>query len=158
MKFIFITLLLVSITTICLAGEFTMSTDTSNVSFGEMAIGDWKELGGGTYHNQLTCKSTNGKTWYVKIYVLAPLTSGTKTINNSYFKYMPGWTNGTGSVQNQYSFIAFSGISSLVYVSGPDDNSGSDVYLQFKYGLSIPANQVAGIYNTTVRYVMTETL
>lgn len=147
-----------SITTICLAGDFTMSTDTSNIPFGKMDIGEWKEKGGGSYHNQLTCKSTKSKTWYIKIYVLAPLTSGTKTIDNSNFKYMPGWTNGTGNVQNQYSYNAFTAIPALVYISGPDDNSGNEIYIQFKYGLSIPANQIAGIYNTTVQYVMTETL
>lgn len=157
-KSIFIALLLMSITTTCLAGKLTISTDTSNISFGAMDIGEQKELGGYGYHNQLTCKSTNGRTWYVKIHVLAPLTSqGIKTISNSYFRYMLAWTDGTGSPQNT-SYNAFTTIPTLVYVSGPNDNDGNSVNMQFKYDLSIPANQVAGVYNTIVRYTMTEVL
>lgn len=157
-KSILIMLSLIFITTISLASSFKMSTSTSDISFGEMDIGEWKQLGEGSYYTQITCKSTNGKTWYLKTYVLTPLTSGARTIDNSYFKYMPGWTDGTGTIQNQYTFNAFTTTPTLVYLSGGGDNNGNDIHIQFQYGLSIPAHQVAGPYNTTVRYLMTETL
>ncbi len=158
MKSIFVVLLLMSITTICLARDFTMKTDTSNIPFGEMDMGEWKELGGGSYHNQLTCKSTNGRTWYIKIHVLAPLTSqGIRTIDNSHFRYIPVWTDGAGNLQNN-SYNAFTSTPALVYVSGPNDNGGNNINIQLKYDLSVPTNQVAGVYNTIVRYIMTETL
>lgn len=158
-KSIFIALLLISIATTCLAGKLTISTDTSSISFGAMDIGGQKELGSSGYHNQLTCKSTNSKTWYIKIHVLAPFTSqGIRTIDNNYFRYMPVWTDGTGSLQNILSYSAFTTMPTLVYVSGPNDNDGNNINIQFKYDISVPANQVAGAYNTTVRYIMTETL
>lgn len=134
-----------------------ISTDHRQLFFGLMQLDEEKELAQlGTYHNQITCSSTNGNTWYLKINLLQPLTSGAETIPLEYLKWQLTWTNGKGTVVTPYRFKEFRLFPDLVYVSGPDEATGNSVNFQFKYYLKIPENQISGAYNTVIRFTLTE--
>lgn len=136
-----------------------ISTDHRSLFFGLMQLGQEKELAqSGTYHNQVTCSSTNGNTWYLKISLLHRLSSAEETIPLEYFKWQLVWTNGSGTVVNPYQFKTFSLIPDLVYISGSGESGGSLVNLQFKYSLKVPDTQLSGTYNTTIRFTLTEAL
>lgn len=134
-----------------------ISTDHRPIFFGLMQLDEEKELAQlGTYHNQLTCSSTNANTWYLKISLLQPLTSGQETIPPEYLKWQLVWTDGKGTVVTPYQFKEFSLFPDLVYISGPDEAAGNSINFQFKYYLKIPENQVSAVYNTTIRFTLTE--
>lgn len=134
-----------------------ISTDHRPIFFGPMQLDEEKELAQlGSYHNQITCSSTNANTWYLKINLLQPLTSGTQTIPLEYFKWQLTWTDGKGTVVNPYQFKEFRLFPDLVYISGQDEATGNSINFQFKYYLKIPENQVSGAYNTTIRFTLTE--
>ncbi len=136
-----------------------ISTDHRQVSFGLMELGEEKILAHqGAYHNDITCSSTNGQSWYVKISVLQPLTSGAETIPLEQFHWQARTSNGQGTLARQEEFTPFSLVPSLVYLSGPNEVTGQRVTLQFRYRLQIPERQVSGIYSTTIRFTLTELL
>lgn len=139
---------------------FSLSVDSQPLSFDVMDPGQTKELiSQGNYHNEVTCQSTNGTTWYLKIHVTSPFTSGSGTIPLENFQWMLSEVqNGTGSSQNIGVYNAFTTSPALVYISGSSDNSGNQVKARFKYQLILPANQTSGVYSTIVRYTLTETL
>lgn len=136
-----------------------ISTDHRSIFFGLMESGQEKELAEfGTYHNQITCSSTNGYAWYLKISVLGPLASGAEMIPLENFKWKLAFTDGVGTVPNLYEYKAFNVFPELVYISGPDEATGRSVRFQFKYNLSVPEIQVSGNYNTRIRFTLTEVL
>ena len=136
-----------------------LSTDQRPLVFGMMQLGDSKELTQlGTYHNEVTCLSTNGRQWYLKINVLQPLSSGIETIPFDRFQWQLAWTDGTGTIPNPYHYAPFQLMPELVYVSGSNEAEGRPVRLQFKYALTIPDEQVSGAYQTTIRFTLTEIL
>lgn len=156
---IIVTLILVLSLSFSASAAIEISTDHRSLFFGLMQLGEEKELTQlGIYHNQITCSSTNGNSWYLKISLLKPLTSGEETIPFEDFKWQLVWTNGKGTVVNPYQFKEFSLVPDLVYISGADEAGGSSINFQFKYYLKIPEVQTSGVYNTTIRFTLTEIL
>lgn len=136
-----------------------ISTDHRALFFDVMQLGEEKELAQlGGYHNQITCSSTNGSIWYLKINLLQPFTQGQEAIPLDSFKWQLAWTDGTGTVSSPYQFKPFSLIPDLVYISGANESTGSTINFQFKYYLKIPEIQVSGAYNTSIRFTLTEAL
>ncbi len=137
---------------------FELRADNNIIDFGFMNINEVKEIREkGTYHNEITCRSDTGNTWYLKIHLIEPLKSGGYYIPFDNFKWrVVSVINGSGIVYNEDVFRSFSDIPDLVYTSGPSDNSGSEINVRFDYQLSIPRNQPPGNYRTIVRYTMTE--
>ena len=137
----------------------TLSTDHRPVSFGLMRLEEEKTLAElGAYHHQITCSSTNGLSWYLKIQVLSPLSSGAETIPLEQFQWEVTSTSGRGTLTRPHQFTAFSLVPDLVSFSAPDEASGQTVTFQLRYLLKIPARQVSGIYQTTIRLTLTEVL
>ena len=135
------------------------STDKKAVSFGLMQLGEAKELARyGGYDHEVICSSANNTTWYIKISLLKPLSSAQDSIPLENFKWQLVASNGNGTIANPYQFKEFSLFPELVYISAPEENSGTSVYLQFKYHLKVPEIQTRGSYNAIVRFTMTEVL
>lgn len=159
MKRATLTLLVLAILPLASYASIEISTDHRPLTFSVMQLGEEKELAQvGAYHNQVTCSSTNGITWYLKISVLQPLTSGQDSIPLENFKWQLVWTNGTGSIASHYQFKPFSLFPDIVYMSGPNEAAGNTINFQFKYYLKIPDAQINGVYSTTIRYTLTEIL
>ena len=135
------------------------STDHRPVAFGMMRLGEEKILAqSGTSHNQITCSSTDGQAWYLKVNVLQPLSSGAETIPLEQFQWWLTSTNGHGSEAHPNAFTPFSLMPDTVYLSSPDEVSGTSVTFQLRYQLKIPEHQVSGVYSTTIRFTLTELL
>ena len=135
------------------------STDQRQLFFGVMQVGERKELAQlGTYHSQITCSSTNGRMWYLKVNVLQPLSFGGRNIPLENFQWQVSGSNGTGSIAHPHEWRPFSLMPDTVYISSPTEQAGTPVQLQFKYSLQIPDAQVAGVYQTTIRFTLTEAL
>ncbi|MBI2093654.1 MAG: hypothetical protein HYT88_02910 [Candidatus Omnitrophica bacterium] len=138
---------------------FEISTDNRSLFFGLMHLGEEKTLSQfGNYHNQVTCTSTNGRSWNLKISVLHPLTSGRDNIPLEAFQWQMVSTNGKGTIPKLYQFSPFSLVPTLVYISHTDETAGSSIQFNFKYELKIPESQAAGAYQTTIRFTLTEIL
>jgi len=149
---------------------FSVSVSLNTIDFGSVQAGSWAELktAGGSYHNEVVCKSNNGQTWYIKIKVDHALTSGSNAIPLANFKWMcayvgsknPPYAAGTGTLANAIAYISFITTDALVYTCGADEKSNfpNGIGAQFNYGLSVPDTQPAGSYTATVTYTMTETL
>ena len=136
-----------------------ISTDQRPLAFGVMRLGEAKELAQlGAYHNEITCTSTNGHSWYLKISALQPLTSGPDAIPLDNFQWQLAWTNGLGTAPAPYQMSPMSLIPSLVYVSGPNEAQGEAIRVQLKYLLTIPEAQSSGVYHTTIQLTLTEIL
>jgi hypothetical protein len=134
-----------------------LATDHRSLSFGAMQLGEEKELADfGGYQNEVTCRSTNGISWYLKINLLQPLSSGGDAIPAENLKWQLSWTNGNGTKPGGYTFKGFSLMPDLVYISGPGESSGGSIRFQFKYSLKIPEIQHSGVYNATIRFTLTE--
>lgn len=147
------------------AGEahaaLTMNLDRSQLDFRAVNPGDTVVLADqGVYHNIVTCASTNGKTWYLKAHMVRPFTCGMYTIPGENFQWMCVSTGqGNGIVYNRINIAnPFTSTPGLVYTSDSTDNNGKEVKLQFRYILTIPKNQVAGSYDSVVRWTMLEIL
>jgi len=136
-----------------------ISTDNRAVDFGQIKPSESKELAYlGGYHHEITCNSSNARTWYLKVSLISPLSQGSNTIPLENFKWQLNWTDGEGTVTNPYNFREFSLTPELTYMSGAADNQGEDVRLRFKYYLEIPPAQAMGIYTTVIRFTLTEIL
>lgn len=143
----------------CAYPAIGITTDHRSLFFGPMQLGQEKELAEfGTYHNQITCSSTNQNTWYLKIGLLSPLSSGAETIPLENFQWQLDYTNGIGTQVNPHQYKEFSLIPEPVYISGPQEATGSSITFQFRYYLKIPQVQASGTYNTTIRFTLTEVL
>ena len=138
-----------------------MSLDRDMVDFRTMENGQTAEISDqGSYHNQVTLSSTNNKTWYLKVNLIRPFTSGVNTIPNEYFEWKAvDVITGKGIVTNGVNVpTPFRDAPSLVYTSDPVDNTGNEVNIRFRYILTIPKNQIAGNYFASIRWTMTELL
>ena len=136
-----------------------LSTDHRALAFGLMQPGEEKVLAqSGTHHNEITCSSTSGNAWYLKISLVAPLASGGEEIPLERFQWQVSRVDGAGTVVNQSQFRPFSLFPDLVYLSAPGEAAGAAVRLQFRYSLKVPEAQAAGSYHTTVRFTLTEVL
>lgn len=136
-----------------------ISTDHRSLFFGLMQLSEEKTLAqAGAYHNEVTCSSTNGAMWSLKINLLHPLTSGPETIPLDAFKWQLSWTDGTGTSAGRSEWKPFSLEPELVYISGPAEAAGAPIHFQFSYSLRIPDTQVRGVYQTTIRLTLTEVL
>ena len=143
------------------AGEaaLTITTDHRTIAFGVMQLGEEKRLAQlGSYQNQITCSSTNGQSWYLKMHLLQPLSSGAETIPLEQFTWRVTSPNGKGTLAAPNQFAPFSLTPQLVYISGANEASGDAIVLQFTYSLRIPDAQVSGIYQTLIRFTLTELL
>ena len=137
----------------------TLSTDFRPIAFGVMQLDQEQVLAQfGTYHNELTCTSSDGRAWYLKIQVLQPLSSGAATIPLERFEWDVIDVTGRGTLPHGHAFTPFSLTPDLVYMSGPDEAGGAPVRLRFRYRLRIPEQQPSGIYQTTIRFTFTELL
>ena len=137
----------------------SFSTDHRPITFGLMRLDQEKTLAQyGTHHNEVTCSSTNGQAWYLKIQALQPLTSGADAIPLEQFAWELVSTSGRGTIAFPNQFTPFHLTPDTAYLSGPDEAGGVPVRLQFRYQLRIPARQTAGIYQTTIRFTFTELL
>lgn len=155
---IILTILFLSISTSAWS-TFSISTDNRAIDFGQMALDEAKELTYlGDYHNEITCTSSNQKTWYLKVNLLSPLSSGANKIPLDNFKWQLSWTDGKGSIAHPYAFKEFALFPDLTYISGPGESAGTGIRLRFKYSLKIPQAQAQGIYSTIVRFTFTEIL
>lgn len=155
---LFLIALLLNLPSFAYAG-LELSVDRNPLSFGLMELTEEKELARyGGYEHEVTASSTNGNTWYLKINILRPLTSAEDTIPLEYFKWQATTLNGSGALARPYQFNEFSLFPELVYTSSVDENSGTEVTLQFKYRLKIPEVQIRGSYTTVIRFTLTEVL
>ncbi|MBI3322035.1 MAG: hypothetical protein HYZ91_07205 [Candidatus Omnitrophica bacterium] len=136
-----------------------IATDHRQVAFGRMQLGEEKVLAQfASSHNRVICASTNGQTWYLKISVIQPLASGAETIPLEALTWQLASTSGHGTVVNGHAFSPFRLIPETVYISGPGEADGVSVSFDFRYALTIPTQQLSGIYQTTVRFTFTELL
>lgn len=141
------------------AAALNVSIDFQSVFFDRIGLGETKELFDfGDYHNEVTCNSTNGRTWYLKMHLLRPLSFDRFSIPVENFQWQVVYSDGTGDLMNPHRYTPFSLIPNLIYMSGSGESSGTDVRIQFKYRLTIPEIQRAGTYNTIIRYTLTEML
>lgn len=156
---IVLSLVAVSLSASSAYAALTLTTDHRSVAFGQMQLDEEKTLAQqGSFHNQITCASTGGRLWYLKIHVLQPLTAGAETIPLEAFKWAVTTPNGRGNVAHSNQFTPFSVVPDLVYISGADEAAGTAVTFQFRYSLKIPSAQPTGVYNTTFRFTLTEIL
>ena len=141
------------------SAEVELSSDHRSLFFGFMRLGEEKTLAeSGSFHNEITCASTGGASWYLKISLLQPLSSGAEEIPLDHFRWQLARTDGNGSVVTQSQFRGFMLTPDLVYISGPGEAGGQKIHLQFRYALTIPDTQVSGVYHTTIRFTLTELL
>lgn len=135
------------------------STDHRPVAFGMMRLGEEKILEqSGTYQNQITCSSTDGQAWYLKVNVLGPLSAGAETIPLEQFGWWLTSTTGRGTEAHPNMFTPFSLVPDTIYLSTADEASGTPVTFQVRYRLTIPERQISGVYSTTIRFTLTEFL
>ena len=158
-----IVLLLSAIVMACGAGSalaaIELSTDHRPVAFGLVQLGEERTLAQlGSFHNEITCTSTDGRAWYLKISLLSPLSSGAETIPIERLGWQLVSSTGRGTVTRPNTFTPFSLIPDLVYVSNPDEAAGVPLTFRFAYSLAVPEEQVSGIYQTTIRFTLTELL
>src|SRR3989338_2290328 len=136
-----------------------LSTDHRPLFFGLMQPGEEKALAqSGSFHTEVTCASTGGVTWYLKISLLQPLTSGAESIPFENVGWQVTRTDGNGTVVTPNQFQSFSATPNLVYISGPGEADGRPVRIQFRYLLKLPEAQVSGAYQANIRFTLTEVL
>ena len=131
-----------------------LTTDHRSLAFGLMEGGDEKTLtqtGG-----EVTCLSTGGRTWYLKVHLLRPLTSGAGDISPEQLSWQVVRVDGTGTVASSSDFRSFSLFPDLVYISGSGEGAGQPVRFQLRYRLQIPEAQPSGSYQAAIRFTLTE--
>ena len=135
------------------------SSDQRPAAFGVMRLGEEKILAqSGSHQNQVTCSSTSGQAWYLKVNVLQPLSAGAETIPLEQFQWWLVSMSGHGTEAHPETFTPFSLMPDAVYLSSADEASGTPVTFQFRYRLQIPERQRSGVYSTTIRFTLTELL
>ena len=134
-----------------------LSTDHRSLSFGLMQSGEEKMLAqSGSYQTEVTCLSTNGATWYLKISLLRPLASGGEIISPEQFAWQVTGSDGVGTVVSSTEFRSFSMVPELVYISGAGEANGQPVRLRLRYMLKVPEAQISGLFQAAVRFTLTE--
>ena len=134
-------------------------TDNRSLFFGVMQLGETKILAqSGTYHNEITISSSEGRPWYLKISLLRPLGSPADTIPLESFSWQLTDFTGAGTGYSQSGFRSFSLVPDLVYASGSNEANGQPVRLRLRYRLQLPEAQTGGVYQTALRLTLTEVL
>ncbi len=139
----------------------SMTLDRNMLDFRTVNPGSSTELADqGDYHNEVTCSSTNNKTWYLKAHLVRPFTSGANIIPSENFKWIVASVgSGKGTLANTINMpTPFTTTSSIIYTSGDLDNNGTEIKLKFRYLLVVPKNQIAGAYDAVIRLTMNELL
>lgn len=141
------------------AAQLELTTDHRSLFFGLMRLGEEKILSdAGSYHNEVTCSSSGGATWYLKVNLLQPLSAGAEELPLDALQWQLTHTDGTGSVIATGQFRPFTLSPDLVYISGPGESAGRSVRFQFRYSLRVPDTAVSGTYYATIRYTLSEIL
>ena len=131
-----------------------LTTDHRPLAFGLMKGGGENTLT--QSGSDVTCLSTGGRTWYLKISLLRPLTSGAAEIPPEQLAWQVTRADGTGTVVSTSEFRGFSMVPDLVYISGAGEADGQPVRFQFRYRLQIPDAQASGTYQAAIRFTLTE--
>lgn len=171
---LFTTLLILLLSSPCFA-VLTIALDKTSIDFETMAPKDFKEIPSSGYYNKVSIISDAGSVWQLKIKVSSPLTNSnlpTVTIPNEQFKWMSTYAGNQNSPNQNLSaglnhkpangYTNFSLVDELVYTSGletafnDNNNSPAGTEIQFKYAIALPDNQIAGTYNATVVYTVTQ--
>ncbi len=145
------------IATVVVGSTFRLSIDKDNLDFGLIEPGKRVELYPERYYNQITTLSNNGKTWYLKMSIVGGGLRGPKgsIIPWDRLKWQVCSIDGEGIKQEGWQ--SFEEQPVLVYISSPQDNQGKEVNICLKYALDTPADVIAGYYQTTIIYTMSET-
>lgn len=139
----------------------SMTADRTTLDFRAVDPGSIVELADqGSYHNEITCTSTNNKTWYLKANIVRPFTSGMNTIPSNNLKWIVvSAGDGKGTISGAINMpTSFTTIPSIIYTSVDLDNTGTAVKIRFRYQLVVPKNQIAGAYDAVIRLTMNELL
>jgi hypothetical protein len=178
MKKTIMVLIAVAILTSQSFAALTFTLDRSSLDFGTMNNGDFKELPASGNYNTALITSNVASPWQLSIGVTQALTSlafPTITIPNDSFRwistYAGHWDNGSSTQWDMsgglnhppvLGYVNFSTIDEPVYTSGrvagknDNNNNPTGTQVQFKYAISMPGTQTAGVYTTTIRYTVTQ--
>ncbi len=139
---------------------FSFALDNSNLAFGQLSPDKTAILGEGTFFNQVTCRSNDGRAWYLKAQVLSLRhLDSNHVLPVSSFKWRV--VDSTGSAEpvgGRSEFHPFAAEPVLIYVSQGKDTQGQPVILKFQYSLTTPPDALAGTYIGEVVFTMTESL
>ena len=137
-----------------------LSTDHRPIVFGLMQLDEEKTVSeAGNYQNELTCSSTNHRSWYLKIHLLQPFSSGSAVIPPEQLSWQATVVGGgQGALVLPNEFTPFRLMPDLVYSSGAGENGGDQVKIQFRYRLRLPSQQRSGAYHTMIRFTLMEYL
>ncbi len=141
--------------------DISIQDNNNLLGFGAMETGEEKTLSEkGGYHHQINFNSNTGRTWYFKVQMVRPFTSGVYTIPQENFQWIvEELRNGQGVISaNIGNPEPFSTFPVLVYASSQNDNTGTQVEMRLSYELKIPENQAAGAYTAHIRLIMVEEL
>ena len=137
----------------------TLTTDNRSLFFGVMSLDESKELAQfGSYHNEITCSSSNGQTWYLKVQVLDPLRAGGEVMPPGQLEWQMETPDGIGSLSHPNDYAPMTVMPQLVYISGPNEAAGANIRLRFKYRMTVPEAQISGVYQATIRFTLNEVL
>ncbi len=143
------------IAAVVVGSTFRLSVDKNRIDFGLIKPGERIEFYPGRYYNQVTALSNNGKTWYLKMSLPHDLQGARgRIIPRQSLKWQVHSTDGQGIKQDGWN--SFQQQSTLVYTSGPQDSQGNEVKIRLKYALDTPGDAIAGYYQATIYYTITE--
>lgn len=131
--------------------------DSAQLDFGMMAAGEAKELNPGGYRDEVITTSDGGVPYFLKIYYTTPLTSSSSTLPDSSLQWQSIYNDGQGNLETS-GYQPFSTNPQRVYTAAGTDLTGTAVRTRLRYRLTLPANAAAGTYNSSIVYLLTETL
>jgi hypothetical protein len=134
---------------------FELTLDRTDIDFGNMRPGTTRfDIPASGI--KVTTRSNTGQKWFLKVSSTGNLNSGLDQVSNSNL-YWYGWTNGQGSWLGTGN-DAIQELPVSAYESTDSEGlnipDGTDNYFKFK--LSIPASQRAGLYETVVKFTLTQ--
>jgi len=139
------------------AGAFSVSLDKAQVVFENMDPGQTKVLGEGHYAHELTCRSNNGRPWYLKAQLVSlKHVARNASIPAASLKWKIVDSTGSGPVGQPHDFQSFADQSTLLYASQGDDNKGRAVVLHLQYSLTPPVTAPGGNYIGQLVFTMVE--
>jgi hypothetical protein len=129
---------------------FTITASPSTLNFGNVDPGTTTEA----KDLYVSCVTNNNKAWSVSMNIASELTSGVSTVPNENFNWW-GWSNGSGTWNAGTGRMGTTPF--VFYQAGARDYITSpNVELHLTFNVSIPQNQAAGTYSTTLILTMTE--
>lgn len=135
---------------------FDITIDNNYLDFGVVEPGKSVTLKENTYHNEIKCVSNKDIDYYIKIDIIDKILGPKgKKIPPESFKWRIYQVKGDGAPVSS-KWQEFSSDPVLVYSSGSDDITGSEVTIKFQYRLDLPADATAGHYSLRVGYMLTE--